>query len=90
MVTPVISKLRENLSNAVKASGNQPQTIMIDGVQKAVIVGIDTWKILNEEKSKGKALKSYWKDIKKLQLVSEDDKEANEDIPRTDWKKRLG
>jgi hypothetical protein len=84
-----ISRLRDNLSSIIKASSKNPQTIMIDGTERAVIVGIDTWNSVKQINSKRKALKNYWKEIKELRLSHLDDSEANEDIPRMNWKKRL-
>ena len=84
-----ISKLRDNLSSVIRDSTKSPQTIMVDGTERAVIVGIDTWNSVNQINSKRKALKSYWKDIKELRKSYLNDAAANEDIPRPDWKKRL-
>jgi hypothetical protein len=84
-----ISKLRDNLSSIIRESTKSPQTIMIDGTERAVIVGIDTWNSVKQINSKRKALQNYWKEIKDLRKTYLDDCAANEDIPRMDWKNRL-
>lgn len=84
-----ITKLREKLGIVVKASARKPQTIIVDGSEKAVIVGIETWNKLNQINDKKKALKRYWDQVENLRSPHMDDIEANEDIPTTDWKKRV-
>lgn len=82
-----VTKLRENLAQALESSKHSPQTIVVAGEPKAVIISIEQWEQLSGQKQRKKAWAKYKKDLESFRADSIDDKEANATLPRFDWKR---